>query len=778
MLRLWSSAPGPVFHRVVAPILRRLGSPKHLVSAVNLDGDLPVFPPEDVVLALGKGALGVMQRAGAAPKGRAIPSLRERIFQPHPQGARFLVTHDPRDPESEPSTGSELAWDVALAQRLLTTGSLDPALGEYRWVPDFSELVQAVEARFALTGKAVPVACDSETLGLSPFIAGGRIIAIGFTMTCGTADCVHIPSITSDEQAQRVHGQVEWLLTSPKVKLRLANAKFDLMWLRVLWGIRCTNLSFDTLLAGSLLDENRSNSLETHTKVYASDLGGYDRAFNQDVDKSRMDLVPPEKLLPYLGGDVDATLRVSEAQIPELLSQPGLLNLYQKVLLPASETFLDIEEEGMLVDQEAFAELRSDLELEIAKLEKQALDLLPYRLRFKYADNLSLSRPAVLQDYFFSPMGLNLKPIMLSEKTQKPSTAKHHLEMFAHVPEAQAMCAILSDLNQARKVHSTYVVGFLKHLRADGRFHPTFLLHAGKVFDHEDDDGGTTTGRLAATAPAVQTIPKRNKWAKRIRKCYVAPPGYLMGANDYEQGELKIAACLAEEPTMIEAYRQGVDLHVKTAAGIANVSVGEFMGWKEDDPDKYELVRNRGKVSNFGLIYGMSADGLQAYAWQGYRLRLSLMETTAIRTAFFDTYQALDSWYERSKAFVHKHGYVVSPLGRVRRLPMIRSYNPSLRSEAERQAINAPVQSCLSEMLVAATNLARRELPDLRPIATVHDQLIWVAREDKAHETAKAMTELMANLPLQEDFGWSPALTFTADAEVGQSLGALTKLKF
>ncbi|MBS7812363.1 DNA polymerase [Roseococcus pinisoli] len=785
MIHFWTAAHGKALQAHLPPIMRRIGSPKHLCH--SLSPHVPIRyvpPPGDVVLAMGKDALKVLQVDGIAPKGRTVSSLRERLFQAHPGEGHYLLSHEPGVSDFDPALGVEVEWDVMLSHRFDTTGSLLPKMGIYRWVQCFAETIQWVKDRFAETGKPAPLAFDCETLGLSPFIAGGKILSVGFTRVAGQGDAVFVKDIATGEQASLILQQLTWLLSTPMVRLRGANAKFDLLWLKVAWKISCTNLSFDTLLAGSLLNENRSNSLETHTKVYVSELGGYDAEFNRTTDKSRMDLVSKEKLLPYMGGDTDATYRVAEKMIPELLAQPVLLNFYTKVLLPASHTFMAMEEEGILVDQEAYALLKSDLEKEIASLEAAALDLLPYRIKAKYSDNLKLTRPAIMRDYFFSPLGLNLKPIILTgggkdgQGKQEPSTAKSHLEMFAHVPEAERICAILAELNIARKALSTYVIGFLKHLRADGKFHGTFSLHAGRVFDDEDDDGGTATGRLACTAPALQTIPKHNKWAKRIRACLIAPPGYLLVADDYEQGELKLVACFAEETAMLAAYAQGVDLHSKTAAGIAGVDVAVFLTWVDSQPDVFDSFRKRGKISNFGLVYGMSAEGFQAFAWQQSRLRLSLQEAEEQRNAFFATYPGLLAWYKAKVAQVKRDGFVQSPLGRRRHLPQIYSPLSNVRNAAERQAINAEPQSTLSDMLVLAVTAARLTIPHYTPVATIHDQSIAVVKEDHALDVAKKMTDLMASLPFEKDFGWKPQLVFTADAEIGQTLGTMKKMKF
>ena len=171
--------------------------------------------------------------------------------------------------------------------------------------------------------------------------------------------------------------------------------------------------------------------------------------------------------------------------------------------------------------------------------------------------------PSILQEYFFTPHGLNLKPLELTPKDQKPSLTKSHLRAVAEgVPAAAAMIEEMTIGDTAGKTLSTFVEGFLKHLRPDGRFHPSYMLFHGGFGDDEDDESGTVTGRLSAKEPAIQTLPKKKpkfgqNWPKRLRQCFPAPPGKIIFVIDYSQGELKVVACIAPEKTMIQAFLDG-----------------------------------------------------------------------------------------------------------------------------------------------------------------------------------------------------------------------------
>ena len=197
------------------------------------------------------------------------------------------------------------------------------------------------------------------------------------------------------------------------------------------------------------------------------------------------------------------------------------------------------------------------------------------------------------------------------------------------------------------------------------------------------------TGRTSARDPAIQTLPKHSKWAKKLRKAYIAPPGHVILNVDFSQGELRICAVLANEPTMIKAYQAGIDLHAMTAAQLSGYEYNEFMALPEDVRDE---LRFGGKAGNFGLIYGMQHKGFREYAYTTYGVSMTDEEAYIKREKFFELYSRLLAWHETYKQYAHQYQMVRSPLGRIRHLPLIASKDNDMVSQAERQAIN-----CLSD---------------------------------------------------------------------------------
>ena len=283
-------------------------------------------------------------------------------------GGWYFVTFDPAIVDNEPDKQQLIDWDLRLAVRFLTTKSLEPQVGEYRWVPGFSEITHEINCRWEETGKPVEVSLDTETMGLYPWYKDKQIFSIGFTLEAGRADCLCLGPYPDPVPAiePELFAQIEWLLTTPRIRLRGSNLKYDLVWI----GHRCTNFTFDNCLVGSILDENRSNGLNLHAKLM-TDMGGYDDGFDAKWDKSRMELVPPADLLPYQGADIDASFRVADVLRRDLLNDEPLARFYRTVLHPASRAFEKIERRGLLVDVDKYRELGADLDVEIKRLEKR-----------------------------------------------------------------------------------------------------------------------------------------------------------------------------------------------------------------------------------------------------------------------------------------------------------------------------------------------------------------------------------------------------------------------
>lgn len=779
MLIFWTGDSVGNLRKSVGQLVKQTSVPHEVFNFVS---EIPDTKEGDLVFAMGGGCLSVLAKSGIVPKNRTINSLRG-VLHKLPTGAYVMVSYTASIMDVDYSSYVDMLIDCRMALRYMTTGSLLPRLGTYRVVNNFSDACAWITKQRKKTGELVPVAIDTETLGKDYINPDSYIISVQLTYRKGASDLVYFKSQKASQNFNgnpEIAKQIEWLLTAEDtVTLRLANGKYDMNWFAVKWGLtECTTFKMDTTIVGSLLDENRSNSLNTHAKVYTN-LGGYDDELNRNYDKGRMDLVPMDKFVTYAGGDSDACYRVAERLREDLTDDDRLANFYIKILHPAARAYETVEQVGWCVDDVYYEHLADELRYEIKRLEKQVCELVGGRIVAKHSgkgEGINLLKARMITDFMFSPMGLDLKPKMRTAKAELPSTAMDHLMMFKDHPEAGPYVKLLQEYSGCTKTYNTYVTGFREHLRADGRFHPNYFMFQGSD-DWSDDEGGTVTGRLSVKDPAIQTIPKHTKWAKAIRKAFIAPPGFLILSNDYSQGELKIAACLANERHMIEAYQKGIDLHAITAARLSGFTFEQFLKIKEADPAKYEAIRQLGKAGNFGLIYGMMEEGFRSYAYWTYGVDMTIEEATKGRADFFSLYPGLLKWHDRCRDFARKNKFIVSPLGRVRHLPLIHSPISAVSSKQARRAINSPVQATLSDMSLWATAIMWRN-GWLRPapmFGMVHDQNLRYIPEDNWEKYVSQSVAVMENLPFHE-VGWTPQLKFTVDSEVGKNLGELRKL--
>ena len=306
--------------------------------------------------------------------------------------------------------------------------------------------------------------------------------------------------------------------------------------------------------------------------------------------------------------------------------------------------------------------------------------------------------------------------------------------------------------------------------------HPTAILFRGDYGGNSNDDSGTVTGRLAFKDPAFQTVPKHTKWAKKLRRGYIAPEGYTIVQWDYSQGELRVIACVAHETNMIQAYKDGIDLHLKTGAELNGYTLAEALEMKASGDPLVSAIRQGGKAGNFGLIYGISPEGYRTYARDTYGVIITIEEAEAQQNKFFSIYPGITDYHEKFISTAHLSGMVQSPLGRVRHLPLINSSNFGKMAQSERQAINSPIQSTLSDLSglsLAEAKAKHGNHESCQFFAMTHDSLAAYVKTEELDYWIPEIKSIMENLPIKEYFGWEPELQFIVDAELGPNMAEL-----
>jgi uracil-DNA glycosylase family 4 len=613
---------------------------------------------------------------------------------------------------------------------------------------------------------------------------------------------------------------IKTLLEDPRIAVTGTNLSSDILGLRKCTGISVRNWRHETLQLVFVNDENMlDKGLDESTRRFVFELAGYADEFNRTVDKEHMEGVHPTMMLPYAGSDPDASHRLTRKLVPMGMGDYRNWNCYQRIQMPSLREFCNVTERGIRIDKDALRDLGKLLKKEEAKQYTKLIKQVPQTILRKHAEaGLKFSRPEFVIDILFRHRdsikdadGERLMPLVFTKTTRKlkgtarvPSVSlKDHLPYFEDVPFVKE----LIEYQQLRHMREKYVgeeggvpipqkrknappkftepSGFWKYLVHGDRIHPSFFLHR------------VVTGRTSSAYPNAQNFPKRGKIAKAFRKIFIPTDGYKFIEIDLSQAELRIAAWMAQEPTMLRIYAEGGDIHEATAAAIIRVPLDEFRSWKDSDEpipaqymrgardcttlgELYDLRRYHAKSVNFGFLYGMGWKKFRIYAKTNYGVDFTEEESQEMRATFFRLYPKLKEWHQQMRNFVHAHGYVRSLHGALRRLPNIYSDDEDVQGGCERQAINSPVQRFASDLgLLGMIRIARDADSDiLRTVAFIHDALILEVKDGYEEEAMMAAKFYMQTPPLEEWFRIVSPIPIVADVSLSpRSLGEMEEQK-
>ncbi|MFH0779167.1 MAG: DNA polymerase I [Candidatus Eisenbacteria bacterium] len=447
---------------------------------------------------------------------------------------------------------------------------------------------------------------------------------------------------------------------------------------------------FDVLIAGYLIDSSADSSLCTLAKRFlelewesmSSYLGG-------GKGKVRLEEVPPEKLGRYACGSALVALRLA-SPLSSSLESAGLARLYNEVEIPLSAVLYEMEALGVVVDAGFLRAMSERLAADIRQVEEGV---------FRMAGcQFNLNSPAQLSKVLFED--LSLPQVKKTREKRAPSTDEEVLEELA--PRHEIARSII-EYRRLSKLKGTYVDAFPRLLcPQSGRLHASF------------NQAVTATGRLSMSEPNLQNIPARSERGREIRKAFVAGgPGWVLMSADYSQIELRLMAHYSADERLREAFLAGVDVHASTASSLFGVP---------EDAVPPEL-RARAKVVNFGIIYGMSPYGLSR------ELGISTSEAKEFINAYYRTYPGVSEYVRRTIQEGRERGFVSTMLGRRRMLESLRSKNARARAEAERMAINTPIQGSAADMIKLAMVRIARRLSERnlksRMLLQVHDELLF-----------------------------------------------------
>lgn len=736
----------------------------------HLLDDIAQYRPEAIVPLGSEAARQVYGRAVKISKVRGVPSrngeLAPIIF---PMLSPGFVTLYPQHEET-------FAADCRAFRRVFDGEEEAPR--DYEYVTDLQFLIDAEPDILFF---------DIEATGLSPFergsynvrrydpaIHGGKvrphpaILSFQFCYEPGKAYMLvwdHPERPVPLRRKKVLREQLRKVLCREGTCVVGQNAKFDALYTSVVEGITY-RIGGDTLMLATLLDENSiSRSQDTLVSTYLPDRAGYADEFNSTYDKSRMWEVPLDDLFHYGCGDVETGFLLHQILHEKVFEDEGLAQNYTYVSIPGLNAFRAMEPVGMHVDLSALDAFERRMAEEVDRQKNELLDQVPRSiLRENIDKGLSFTRNDFIRDIlFFHRDGFRLKPQVYTDSTAKlapnlrvPSvSSKGHLPFFFDVcPFTVLLAQHMKDL----RMLGTSIRGFKEKYIIDGMVRPTYSLHT------------TVTGRSSSENPNGQNFPSRGDNAAAYRRCFRAPPGYVVIQADYSQIELRIVADMAKERTMLEIYRRGEDIHVLTGITAAGITMEEF---KRLSPPQQKEIRRNAKAVNFGFVYGMWYKKFTSYAKTQYGVEYTEEQSKEIREAYFRLYPGLIAYHKRQIEEAMKYGAVRSYTGRLRHLPQINSEEEWVRQEAGRQAINAPVQNVASDLgIMSAGEIVESIEPSyLQPVAFVHDALYCYAPAEYAIWAAKTLKWFMEGIDLQTRFGLRLRVPLVADVSIGMNFG-------
>jgi DNA polymerase-1 len=667
------------------------------------------------VLVLGNSALqGVAGRSG-------ITKHRGSTFVV--QGATVMATFHPayalRQPYHLPALRADFERFARLSRGQADSGAERTAVKIVRNTAQLNWLVKKLQ-ECSINSYDIETYTDGTVRNMWEWHPDSRIVSISFSWEVGQACVVplhHVSKPWKDPDA--VLRRLKPGLERTDCKYVAHNGKFDCRWLASR-GIFVPQ-TFDTMLAAHMLEENRAKGL----KPLAQTLLGVD-AWDVGVEVSNAYNENLRKLCIYNGADTDYTLRLYHKFKAEFKEEPRSARVFAKLMMPASNAMTEVEMVGPWIDPERYRKRKRSVEKKRDKVEA--------KLRESCGD-INLRSPQQVARWMFGELGL---PILETTKKGAPSTREAVILRLAN--QAPEIKALIDYRLLENKYLRTYLAQW-SELDERNRFHPGYKLF------------GTVTGRLSGD---FQQVP-RNSY---IRSIVGAPRGWSFVEADYSQVELRVAAWLANERRMLRLYAMGRDLHLETATQVT--------GKRPEDITPEE--RKRAKAVNFGFLYGMGYSKFVDYAFENYEVEISEGEARAFRERFFEAYPGLYPWHDRQRRLARRYQRVHSPIGRIRHLPTVLSSDAGVRAEAERQAINSPVQSFASDLMLLSLVQLHELLPtrSARIVGTVHDSILFELRDEYVEEGAALIREVMEDLSVvKKKFGTDVTVPIEVEIKAG-----------
>lgn len=621
------------------------------------------------------------------------------LFQRY--GFRTWLRELTGDPDAIPEQDARVEVDVIPEA---------PAKIDYQTVmteKQLKDLIRSVE-------KAEIVALDTETDGL--YSMGARLVGLSMSVKPGQAWYVpvgHNGSMLDDQpqqlEKQWVLQQLRPWLESDKAKKVLQNAKFDAHVLAN-EGVTLRGIEHDTMLMGYVLDSSKRVGMEELMQRYLGRNGiSYEEICGKGASAITFDQVPIDKASEYACEDADVTLQLFQVMLPLVEAEEGFKRIYE-LEMQVSPVLTTIERNGVKLDEKSLIEQSRVFAERLDELEKEAHEIV--------GEAFNLNSPRQLGVILFEKMAL---PVIKKTPKGAPSTDEETLNRLA---EDYPLPKLILEYRSLAKLKSTYTDKLPTMIwPATGRVHTSY------------SQASVVTGRLSSSEPNLQNIPVRTEEGRRIRRAFIAEPGCVIMSADYSQIELRVMAHISGDAGLRKAFAEGKDIHRSTAAEIFSV-------------DKLENVtaeqRHSAKAINFGLIYGMGVFGL------ANTLGITRDAAKLYIDRYFARYPGVADYMDRIKKEATDNGYVETVFGRRLWFTEIQGAKGPRRANAERQAINAPMQGTAADLIkmamVAVQNYIDEKKLKARMIMQVHDELVLEVPEEEKELLRKVLPELMSHV--------------------------------
>lgn len=559
---------------------------------------------------------------------------------------------------------------------------------------------------------------DTETTGISPLV--DNLVGISISFNKNEAFFIYLPA--EKEKAKEWLSILKPFFEDAKTTKIGQNIKFDILFLRS-YDIQVRGPLFDTMVAHYLIQPELKHNMDYLAEVYLSykTISYEELCGPKGKNQTPLRLVDHQKLCDYACEDVDITLQLKEKLEP-LIKENQLDYLFYEVECPLIYVLASMEWEGVRIDIDALQSISKDLNLKLSEIEQKVYS--------SVGEEFNLSSPRQVGDIIYNKLGLVEKA--KKTKTGQYSTSEEVLESLRGKHE---VIDYILEYRGIKKILSTYSENLPTLINPrTGKIHTSF------------NQTIVSTGRLSSSNPNLQNIPVRDELGKEIRKAFISDPGCYFVASDYSQIELRLLAHLSQDENMVQAFNSDSDIHASTASKIFNVPLEEVTA----------DMRRKAKTANFGIVYGISVFGLAE------RLSIPRAEAKTLIEDYYSTYPTIQSYMTHVIEKAREDGFVETLFHRKRFLPDINSRNATVRSYAERNAVNAPIQGTAADIIkIAMVNIYKRLSESqfkTRMIIQVHDELIFNVPSDELDSVTTLIKEEMESayklsVPLIADCG-------------------------